>query len=226
MFCGKCGAKISPENSRCESCGAPAEYAEYCGGFWGLVGQTPPTKTTASVPDEAASKKPSRFNRFKTAVPIVLCLIFVILFALQSIKTAGLLRELDRQRTISESLTRSSGTGKTDLQGQIDQLNDDVIQANSENADLQSQITKLISDLNTANSRNTELQTQLDEAKATIDDYESQEDQAVMDSEEDYEEYNDQLYDGIDSGSNESLEDQAVTDSEEDYEEYDDQLYD
>ena len=39
MYCRKCGYKIQKRNGRCPQCGEPVETAEYCGGFWGLVGE-------------------------------------------------------------------------------------------------------------------------------------------------------------------------------------------
>ena len=38
MFCKKCGMRIRQGVDSCPHCGAPAELAEYCGGFWGLTG--------------------------------------------------------------------------------------------------------------------------------------------------------------------------------------------
>ncbi|MDO5475645.1 MAG: zinc ribbon domain-containing protein [Eubacteriales bacterium] len=37
MYCRKCGRKIEPGTGKCRKCGEPADTAEICGGFWGLV---------------------------------------------------------------------------------------------------------------------------------------------------------------------------------------------
>ena len=38
MFCLKCGYKLKHESTRCLNCGENVSEFEYCGGFWGLVG--------------------------------------------------------------------------------------------------------------------------------------------------------------------------------------------
>lgn len=39
MYCGKCGCKIRNGEVKCSNCGADVTEIEYCGGFWGLVGE-------------------------------------------------------------------------------------------------------------------------------------------------------------------------------------------
>lgn len=39
MYCVKCGCKINPGEKRCPDCGLEVTETEYCGGFWGLVGE-------------------------------------------------------------------------------------------------------------------------------------------------------------------------------------------
>ena len=38
MYCQKCGCKINKNDKKCLNCGKKVEL-EYCGGFWGLVGE-------------------------------------------------------------------------------------------------------------------------------------------------------------------------------------------
>lgn len=39
MFCENCGRALPPDAPRCPGCGARAELADYCGGFWGLTAE-------------------------------------------------------------------------------------------------------------------------------------------------------------------------------------------
>ena len=51
MYCSYCGCKLDSTAKKCPSCGNDAR-SEYCGGFWGLVGEKEPQK-----PELAAEKK-------------------------------------------------------------------------------------------------------------------------------------------------------------------------
>lgn len=51
MYCSYCGCKLDSTAKKCPSCGNDAR-SEYCGGFWGLVGEKEPQK-----PEPAAEKK-------------------------------------------------------------------------------------------------------------------------------------------------------------------------
>lgn len=48
MYCKKCGCKIKSEEKYCSDCGAEVGNIEYCGGFWGLVGEE---KEKIDIPD-------------------------------------------------------------------------------------------------------------------------------------------------------------------------------
>lgn len=39
MYCKKCGCKIKSGQRCCSDCGIETSNIEYCGGFWGLVGE-------------------------------------------------------------------------------------------------------------------------------------------------------------------------------------------
>lgn len=39
MYCKKCGCRINYGEQRCSDCGTEVGVIEYCGGFWGLVGE-------------------------------------------------------------------------------------------------------------------------------------------------------------------------------------------
>ena len=180
MFCNKCGAKISPGANRCEFCGTPAEFAEYCGGFWGLVGQTSPSRvavvindvTTQSSENEMGvprnAEAPAGSNRKRVLIPIALCLVFAGLFTVQTLRISGLQDEVGRQKGYYNRLYQTSGSDRTDMQEQIDQLSDDVDAANKTNLELESQVAQLTADLDAANTLTTRLQAQLDAARTII----------------------------------------------------------
>lgn len=48
MYCKICGCKIKSGMKRCPDCGADVSDIEYCGGFWGLVGEDTEVKMPVS----------------------------------------------------------------------------------------------------------------------------------------------------------------------------------
>ena len=72
MYCAKCGCKIQAGENVCSNCRAVLNNAEYCGGFWGLVGQNIPEEkavTVETIPDTEmsdASEEGYSDNRPKT----------------------------------------------------------------------------------------------------------------------------------------------------------------
>ena len=73
MYCQKCGCKIKKNDKKCPNCGKKVEL-EYCGGFWGLVGeeieQSPKREiekqkeVTKEIPEEIpVEKKQSEITR-------------------------------------------------------------------------------------------------------------------------------------------------------------------
>ena len=53
MYCKNCGCKISTEEKRCSDCGIDIKEIEYCGGFWGLVGEEGKVKTLTSIEEKS-----------------------------------------------------------------------------------------------------------------------------------------------------------------------------
>lgn len=60
MYCKNCGCKINIGEKRCSDCGNDIKGVEYCGGFWGLVGEEKKVKTLNPIeekPKEEPEKK-------------------------------------------------------------------------------------------------------------------------------------------------------------------------
>ena len=87
MFCSKCGAKIQDGSTQCRQCGTPAEYAEYCGGFWNLVGQSPKNGALEKQAGNAPNPKQEtvikdlrqkvRRSRRTSRILLIVCLILL-----------------------------------------------------------------------------------------------------------------------------------------------------
>lgn len=65
MFCLKCGAKVPQGMKQCLKCGAPIED-EYCGGFWGLVGEN---RTEKNAGNDGIRQRDTRQVEIPYAVP-------------------------------------------------------------------------------------------------------------------------------------------------------------
>ncbi len=52
MYCKNCGCKINTGEKRCSDCGTDIKEIEYCGGFWGLVGEEEKVKTLISIEEK------------------------------------------------------------------------------------------------------------------------------------------------------------------------------
>ena len=107
MFCNKCGQKLATKAKVCSNCGAPSKRAEYCGGFWGLVGEKPPVapapvsrrETAAPVQTgRAASVK----KRKRPVIWYVICSVLLVLCLLQTFKACRFSNEADEYRALYE----------------------------------------------------------------------------------------------------------------------------
>ena len=55
MYCENCGRRVDFDDKKCPDCGIEIEEIEYCGGFWGLIGEKKhetEQKTIKSVENE------------------------------------------------------------------------------------------------------------------------------------------------------------------------------
>ena len=68
MYCQKCGCKVAEKEKKCPNCGRSVEI-EYCGGFWGLVGEEKKqsevcqNKNTDTIPSEIIVKQEKHEER-------------------------------------------------------------------------------------------------------------------------------------------------------------------
>lgn len=46
MYCQKCGCRVKRTDEKCPNCGSVVSL-EYCGGFWGLVGEEPKSRSNS-----------------------------------------------------------------------------------------------------------------------------------------------------------------------------------
>ena len=93
MFCNKCGHKLT-NTSACPNCGAPTGYAEYCGGFWGLVGD-PPQMQQPKAPAEQPVIRP---DKKKVTVLGITCGVLALLLAFQMFQTYRIVQDLKQTR--------------------------------------------------------------------------------------------------------------------------------
>ena len=70
MFCSKCGCKLPNEATACKNCGAPANLAEYCGGFWNLVGEKPPVPAAPISEEKVPAPAPVAEEKKPTPAPV------------------------------------------------------------------------------------------------------------------------------------------------------------
>lgn len=72
MFCSKCGCKLPNEATTCKNCGSSAELAEYCGGFWNLVGEKPPVPAAPISEERQTVPAPVAEEKKPAPVPVVI----------------------------------------------------------------------------------------------------------------------------------------------------------
>lgn len=116
MYCRKCGYRLVSGEKTCQNCGEPAAFAEYCGGFWGLVGKEGAGKASSAtcreelpvtvqaiseIKNNAGQEKTKDKKSFRnkaakigiTAMALV-CSVFVILFAVQTFRISTASKKL------------------------------------------------------------------------------------------------------------------------------------
>lgn len=148
MFCHNCGSKLKKSDKVCGACGVPADQAEVCGGFWGLVGDMPAVPPAApeapakqpvnSVSAEvqspgkyAAMKDPKTVWKGLVAVLAVLLLVQTIRVGVLSSgldsqeSLAGQYREMYDQAAQENEVLKKQLNGVT---GELQTLSDDVAQ--------------------------------------------------------------------------------------------------
>ena len=60
MYCKKCGIRIKEGQEKCPECGTEQDKPEYCGGFWGLIGNQREDEASRQIqkqPEEGTSRQ-------------------------------------------------------------------------------------------------------------------------------------------------------------------------
>lgn len=69
MYCKKCGCKVEIGEKKCSNCGANVQDIEYCGGFWGLVGDEEKIREKALATKTMSIDKAPVTEELKPAKP-------------------------------------------------------------------------------------------------------------------------------------------------------------
>ena len=141
MYCQKCGCKVTEKEKKCPNCGRNVEI-EYCGGFWGLVGEEKKqseisqNKNTDPVSSEITIKKEKQeemdtvtekeYKKILTAKKVLnkrykklkkrsgICIgILVIALILQSVSMVTVINEKADIETKYETLSDDYELGQT-----------------------------------------------------------------------------------------------------------------
>lgn len=104
MFCKKCGRKIRSGEKKCPSCGTSSNQAEYCGGFWGLVGEEPKQPRQDAAPEMRIKSgteqaAPNKFGRKALTAACAVCGILAVAVVFLSVRTADLRDSIDYYKT-------------------------------------------------------------------------------------------------------------------------------
>lgn len=159
MYCKNCGKRIITGKVKCDNCGDSVENAEYCGGFWGLIGEEkneivePSVLSKARTTDEKAKgtdvkaqkenqakkqaeessvstgKRSAKKQRHFYPIPYILCVVFALAFVFQSVKVSKVSKQLAKEK---ESV--SYYTGK-------------YFEVEEQNKEIENQISLILSDV-------------------------------------------------------------------------------
>ena len=140
MYCKKCGCKVTEKEKKCPNCGRSVEI-EYCGGFWGLVGEEKKqsegcqNKNTDTISSEVVVKKEKQeegdtatekeYKKILIAKKILnkkykklkkrsgICIgVLIIALILQSVSMVTVINEKENIETKYESLSNNYELGK------------------------------------------------------------------------------------------------------------------
>ena len=153
MYCSKCGYQIKKGNNKCLNCGELVDSAEFCGGFWGLVGKeisVEPVealavqkdvirdtevfgecnKTKNIISDEKEKKIKTRVKKKKRfPVALLLCIALVCIIVGMAV---GLLRKqkefkkLEAKYVLLEESYVAAESGNSELSSKINELEKEI----------------------------------------------------------------------------------------------------
>lgn len=110
MYCQKCGCKINMEERRCSDCGTDVKGNEYCGGFWGLVGEEEKVRTFTPQGENSKEEleKDRTIRKYKSLklflVEVVLILILMVVCLLQFVQISQISKQFDKLYQVCEEL--------------------------------------------------------------------------------------------------------------------------
>lgn len=153
MYCKKCGRKLTEGQSSCSNCGEPAETAEICGGFWGLINEEPPftanplstsktpngkkLKQEDSKPDEStadvefgdAPRHSQQKKEKNNVIPYFICVVLAFALILQTIRLSSISSQLSELNESLSSYIEQYSEVKIEndaIRSQIEIIMDDV----------------------------------------------------------------------------------------------------
>lgn len=105
MYCKKCGCRLNKGNSKCPDCGVKVTEIEYCGGFWGLVGERGKNDGQADIDrseklmipakKESNTKIKQKFV-LKVRILIFLLIVTAIICLVQTIRVLEISKRYDK----------------------------------------------------------------------------------------------------------------------------------
>lgn len=153
MYCKKCGYKLMSGKRVCGNCGEPVDSAEYCGGFWGLVGEVPSPIVEKEASDStrfqkqendtgkkgAGSQAPESHTQRKQSsgkskrkmflAPLVICNVLLLAVIVQSVRMSSVSERLSEKKEEYDELQEKYHAvveEYKDLSEQITELSEEV----------------------------------------------------------------------------------------------------
>ena len=160
MYCSYCGCKLDSTAKKCPSCGN-AVRSEYCGGFWGLVGEKEQQKSepvvekknaeeTQSMPvgskNEEKSAGMKKKKRTSRKIVIGILLVSVLLCIIQTVRLTVSNGKLSDMLDENQMISQENGElmiEKEEAEKKCEELLAEKEEAEKQNGSLESENKKL-----------------------------------------------------------------------------------
>lgn len=163
MYCSKCGYQIKKGNNKCLNCGELADSAEFCGGFWGLVGKEMVVKPvrelsvvkdvprdssvlekaneTKRITNDGEEKKVKtqvkKKKRFPVALLLCIALVCIIVgMAVGLSRKQKALKKLEAKYVLLEELYVDAESDNNELSSKINELEKEIESIENEEKEL------------------------------------------------------------------------------------------